>query len=352
MHYGLTRQKKNTNSPRVHNNLGKAYFEAGELKIARDHLEKSVSIIPEYAKTQFNLGNPKHFLERKSFIEGTIKNPNISAANNISIEVGFVEPHFNLASVYLDLGQLENAEVQYRTAIKLKPDYFLAELGLGSVKNMKKEYDLAIIHFLRSITLMKKVTGQQDYAIARLNLGEVYGKTQNYNKAIIELNRAIKTDPSMFLAHYNLGTAYMLTNSYNKAELSFKACLKIKPNHEPALYNLARVYQNKKEWTNSSEVFKKFIKIKGPNPSAYSQIALNNLMSGNMKQANTLYEKALSYEPNHIAALINLGKINYHLGKYKISQSYIKRALKQDLSKGQSDDLKKLLEKTIGLLDS
>ena len=58
----------------------------------------------------------------------------------------------------------------------------------------------------------------------------------------------------------------------------------------------------KKKWINSNEVFKKFIKIKGPNPSVYSQIAWNNLMSGNMGQANTLYEKVLSYEPNHIAA--------------------------------------------------
>ena len=336
---------KNPNSPRVHNNLGKAYYEAGKLKIARSHLEKSVSSIPKYAKTQFNLGNPKHFIERKSRINETTQGLNISDANNISLGVDFAEPHFNLASVYLDLKQLNSAEDQYRAALKLKPDYFSAELGLGSVKNMKKEYDLAIGHFLHSIILMKKATGQKDYALARLNLGEVYGKTQRYNKAIIELNRAIKTDPSMFLAHYNLGTAYMLTKSYNKAELSFKACLKLKPNHEPALYNLARVYQNKKKWMNSNEVFKKFIKIKGPNPSVYSQIAWNNLMSGNTGEANTLYEKVLSYEPNHIAALINLGKINYRLGKYKISQSYIKRALKQDLSQIQSDDLNKLLKK-------
>tara|TARA_B100000959_G_scaffold10825_1_gene10891 strand:+ start:226 stop:2538 length:2313 start_codon:yes stop_codon:yes gene_type:complete len=336
---------KNPKSPRVHNNLGKAYYEAGKLKIARSHLEKSVSSIPKYAKTQFNLGNQKSFIERKNLIDETAQDPNVSYSNNISLEVDFAEPHFNLASVYLDLGQLDAAEVQYRASLKLKPDYFSAELGLGSVKNIKQEYDLAVGHFLHSITLMKKATGQQDYALARLNLGEVYGKTQRYNKAIIELNRAIKTDPSMFLAHYNLGTAYMLTKSYDKAELSFKACLKLKQNHEPALYNLARVYQNKKNWINSNEAFKKFIKIKGPNPSVYSQIAWNNLMSGNMEQANTLYEKVLSYEPNHIVALINLGKINYRLGKYKISESYLKRALKQDLSKTQSDDLNKLLKK-------
>ena len=99
--------------------------------MARTHLEKSVSSIPGYAKTQFNLGNPKYFFERKSIIDGTIHFPNISDANNISLKVDFAEPHFNLASVYLDLGQLDNAEDQYRAALKLKPDYFSAELGLG-----------------------------------------------------------------------------------------------------------------------------------------------------------------------------------------------------------------------------
>ena len=86
---------KNTNSPRVHSNLGKAYYEAGKLEIARSHLEKSVSSIPEYAKRQFNLENPKKFIERKSQIGGTTQNPNIPNANNISLEVDLAEPHFN-----------------------------------------------------------------------------------------------------------------------------------------------------------------------------------------------------------------------------------------------------------------
>ena len=68
-------------------------------------------------------------------------------------------------------------------------------------------------------------------------------------------------------------------------------------------------------------------------------------MSGNIEQASMLYEKVLSYEPTHKAALINLAKINYRFGKYKISQSYIERALKQGLPQTQSDDLNELLKK-------
>ena len=336
---------KNPNSPRVHNNLGKAYYEAGKIKIARSHLEKSVSSIPAYIKNQFNIKNPKSYLERKSISDKTFKERNILKNNNNSLKLDFAEPHYNLANIYLDLEQLESAEHEYRAALKLKPDYYSAEFGLGSVKNKKKEYNLAIDHFLNSIKLMKKTTGKSDYPLARLNLGEVYGKTQNYDKAILELNRALKTDPSMYLAHYNLGTAYMLKGSYDNAETSFKACLKIKSNHEPALFNLGRVYQKKKDWITSNEVFNQFLRIKGPNPNIYSEIAWNNLMVENIDKAIDLYEKVLDYKQNHKDALSNLAKINFRLGKYKISRFYIERALKQSLPQRESDDLNKLLKK-------
>jgi Tfp pilus assembly protein PilF len=74
-------------------------------------------------------------------------------------------------------------------------------------------------------------------------------------------------------------------------------------------------------------------------------------MSGNMEQASTLYEKVINYKPNHKVALINLAKINYNLGKFKIAQVYIERVLKLDLTEPQSDDLNKLL-KTIKSLNS
>jgi protein O-mannosyl-transferase len=336
---------KNPNSPRVHNNLGKAYYEAGKLKIARYHLEKSLSSISDYMKNQYNIKNSIRYLKRKSISDKTFLENNISKTNYILLKFDFAEPHYNLANIYLELEQFDNAEFEYRAALKLKPNYYSAELGLGSVKNKKKEYNLAIEHFLNSITLKKKITGQSDYPLARLNLGEVYGKTKNYDKAILELNRALKNDPSMYLAHYNLGTAYMLKESYDNAEISFKACLKIKPNHEPGLFNLARVYQKKKNWIASNEIFNEFLKLKGPNPNVYSEIAWNNLMNNDINKAISLYEKVLSYEPNHQVALINLAKINFRLGKHKISRFYIERSLKQSLPKPQSDDLKELLKK-------
>jgi protein O-mannosyl-transferase len=335
---------KNPNSSRVHNNLGKAYFEKGQLGRARIHFEKSVSIIPEYVRTQFNIKNKNLLSKEKNIRNKTLPKTKPSNSNINLFKADFAEPHFNLASVYLDLGKLEDAETEYKSALYLKPDYYAAELGLGSVKNMKQDYDLAIQHFIKSIEIMKKTTGQPDYLIARLNLGEVYGKTQRYNDAIAEFDKVIKADPSMFLAHFNLGTAYMLMGANDKAEHAFKECLSINPNHEPALFNLSQVYQNQDQWGKSNSILIKFLKIKGPNSSAYSAMAWNTLMLGKLEEASKLYEQVLGFESKNREALINLAKINYNLGKLSMSESYIKRALKLGLHESQSIELEKLLK--------
>ena len=336
---------KNPNSPRVHNNLGKAFYEAGDLNLARVHLEKSVSSIPEYVKTQYNIKNLENIYEKIARGKIISKNTSVIEGNEFRLKANFAEPHYNLASVYLDLGRLDDAEIEYEKALTLKPNYYSAELGMGSVKNLKGQYDFAIGHFLKSIDLIRKTTGQSDYALARLNLGEVYGKTKRFSQAIEELTRAVKADPSMIEAHFNLGTAYMLINSYDKAELSFKTCLDINQNYGPALFNLAQVYQKKKLLENSNNIFKKFIKVKGPNSAAYLAIAWNNMISGNINQASKLYIKVLNLEPNNHVALINLARIYYQLGKKVIARSYIERALKLNLPPAEINDLTQLLKK-------
>ncbi|MCH8157378.1 MAG: tetratricopeptide repeat protein [Nitrospinae bacterium] len=337
---------KNPHSSRVHNNLGKAYYEAGKLDVARVHLEKSVAGIPKYALAQYNIASPELFLKRRQ--EANAGNRDLkaktSATDRFQLKADFAEPHYNLASVYLDLGQLDAAETQYRAALALKPEYFAAELGLGSLQNQKGNYDLAIEHFLRSIESMRRVTGQDEYALARLNLGEVYGKTQRYREAIAELTQAVQADPSMTAAHFNLGTAYMFTGALDAAEHSFKTCLKLNGSYEPALFNLARVYQNKNQWEASTLMFQRFLEVKGPAPAVYSAMAWNHLQSGKTEQAKSLYEKTLALEPNHPEALVNLAKIHYRLGQNDTSRAYLERALKLNLPEAQASELSQMLK--------
>ena len=58
--------KKNPASSRAHNNLGKAYFENGDLALAAYHFEKSIANIPKFVEGKFNLKKVDEFLARKN----------------------------------------------------------------------------------------------------------------------------------------------------------------------------------------------------------------------------------------------------------------------------------------------
>jgi tetratricopeptide (TPR) repeat protein len=136
-----------------------------------------------------------------------------------------VEPHYNLASVYLDQGRLDDAEKEYLKTLTLRPGHLSSRIGLSSVYNQKGLYDQAIASLKLAINLPKS---DPNFALARLNLGELYGKTGKIENAIKEWEAALKINPSLLPAHFNLGTAYMMTGKLELAVNAFKHCLRKK----------------------------------------------------------------------------------------------------------------------------
>ncbi len=289
--------KKNPHSSRIHNNIGKAYYENRQLKPALFHLQKSVEIIPRHVSRQYNVSDPVKFLQRLSERKDHATSSAGLQNGDLMIKSNLVEPHYNLASVYLDLDRLDEAEREYQTAIRLKPDHFAAYFGLGSVHTLKQQYDPAAENYRQAIEKRRKVTGEADYPLARLNLGQLYGRKGQYAEAVGELKLAVRHDPSLGLAHYNLGTAYLMLNKLDNAEHSFKTCLQLNANFEPASFNLAKVYQQKKDWSKSTRQFERFLEAKGPDANAYFEIGRNFEQQRRLDDAVKYYRMALVSNP-------------------------------------------------------
>ena len=285
--------KKNPFSSRTHNNLGKAYYEKGRLDEALFHFQKSNENIQTHLTGQYNLANPEEFLKRQTGNKHNGK----ADASALQIIANLAEPHYNLASVYLDKNNLKQAEREYQISIRLNPNYFSAHLGLGSVYARSEKLDLAIESFHKAIQKRKSAMGEEDYPLARLNLGEIYGRTGKFEDAIRELSLAVQYDPSMFLGYYNLGLAYLMTGKLNEAERALAACLALRNRFEPALFHLARVAQAKGEWELSTRQFEKFLSIKGEDAGAYYQIGWNYQQAGQPVLARKHLHRALESNP-------------------------------------------------------
>ena len=330
-------------SPRTHNNLGKAYYENGQLEQALIHFLKANENIQQRLARQYNLTDPAEVLGRRAgeFPNGGGKAP----TPPLQIVADLSEPHYNLASVYLDLGNLEQAKLEYRTAIRLNPDYFDAMLGLGSVHARMGQTDQAIDFFRQSIQKRKSVTGKQDYPLARLNLGEIYGRSGKFEESVRELSLAVMHDPSMVLGHYNLGVAYLMTGNLAQAERALTTCLTLNDRFEPALFNLARVTQAKGEWERSTRQFENFLSVKGADARAYFQIGWNYQQAGQWGKAGEHYEKALAIKPGFLKARVNLGKIYTQSKQYDLARRHLQKALQSNPPSELAEEISQWLRK-------
>lgn len=292
--------RKNPSSSRAHNNLGKAYFDKGNLTRATYHFEKSIANIPKFIENKFNLKNAEEFLSRKKISDN-------SNSSNLKIAAELVEPHYNLASIYLDQGKLILAEKEYLKTLSIRPHHTSAKIGLGSVYNKKGLYEKAEKLYRQAIKDKELQNGNSFFPLAHLNLGEVYGKTGKISLAIIEWEQAIQQDPFLLPAYFNLGTALMMQGEYNRAENYLLKCLEINNKHEPALFNLALTTQKQMHWQESIDRFNNYIAVTGLRPSALTQIGFNYLNLNDWKNAQSFFEKSLSIVPTDMNTLILLG---------------------------------------------
>ena len=334
--------KKNPASSRAHNNLGKAYFEKGDLELATYHFKKSIANIPKFVEDKFNLKKANGFLVRKK--PSTIFNFN---NQNLRIAAELVEPHYNLASVYLDQGKIDLAEKEYLKTLALRPKHISAKIGLGSVYNQKGLFEKAEKFYNQAITDNKSQGGNSPLPIAHLNLGEVFGKTARIPKAIKEWELAIQQDPSLLPAQFNLGIAFMMQGKLDNAENYFLKCLELNGRFEPALFNLALVKQKQFHWKESNKIFNNYIAVAGLSPSVLTNIGFNYLKLNEFSNAKTFLRKSLKMAPTNINTLVILGDVFSAQRMIKEAEKNYRIALKLNKDSKREELLKNKISKII-----
>jgi protein O-mannosyl-transferase len=334
--------KKNPFSPRSHNNLGKTYYEKGDLALAAHHLENSVANISRFIDSQYNIKSAEEFLLRREKMTGQKFDSKLDPSKSIGLLAEMVEPHFNLASVYLDQGRLDKAEQEYLKTLALRPGHLSSRIGLSSVYNKKGLYDRAT-EILELLINENQSSVDHSFALARLNLGELYGKTGKIENAIAQWKAALKIDSSLLPAHFNLGTAYMMTDKLQLAENAFKHCLKLNNRYEPALFNLAKVYQRQGKWEESTRQFKNFLKVIGPRSSAYAEIGFNFIQQTDWKNAQIFFEKSVSLQPGNLNARISLAETFVNLGQVNKARELFQAILKMRPDPDQKEAVNKML---------
>jgi len=195
---------------------------------------------------------------------------------------------FNLATIYMDLGRLEEAEKYFKQGLEKDP-------------SDEK---------------------------ARVNLAEVYKAQGKPGLARFELERAISLEPNSALAHSNLGSLYLSMGELENAEAELRIALKIDPDFELAHYNLGQVLDRRGAYQEALEHFQKAYQQNSGYPDNALWAGIMLLKLNQPDKAEKWAQKALALDQKYYMAWYYLGLAEKEQGKNDDALAAFQNALK------------------------
>src|ERR1035438_5772302 len=144
--------------------------------------------------------------------------------------------HFQAAQEAERAKELPTAVIEYRAALKLKPEIAEAWVNLGLDLYVMKNDDEAIVAFQQALKRKPDLLG------ANLFLGMAYLRATQYEKAIVPLKKVTTLYPKELKAYINLSYAYQETGHLEESARVLEKANELFPNNTEVLYNRGKSY--------------------------------------------------------------------------------------------------------------
>jgi Tfp pilus assembly protein PilF len=141
----------------------------------------------------------------------------------LAITPSDVEAHLGLAEAYRRKGLLAETEAQLREGLRIDPTYKEASFALG-VTHLQQE------RYAEAVTVFQSLADDPTFirpTRALVNLGWAHYKSGKLPEAQASLGRALKADPSNYIAYLDLGIIAYDQANWVEAVQNFEACVKI-----------------------------------------------------------------------------------------------------------------------------
>ncbi len=278
----------------AHNNLGVCLLNAGDLAAADSHFAEAVRIRPRYPEALVNLGlcRAKGGREAEAFdlIQKAVQFRGTAVA------------HYNLAKLLEQRGSLEQAELHYRTALKLKPELADAWYNLGVLKAKQGKPDEAAQFYTTALEI------QPAYSEVRLSFGALLASQQQFDAAIAQFQAVLQAAPDNADAQFNLAAALNAKGDLAGAAEHYAAACRLRPDDLEARQNLGLVLLSQGKTAEAAEVFQEVLRAR-PEARTHHLLALALDAQGQAEAALVQYRQAVRLNPNAAVYLNDLAWI-------------------------------------------
>ncbi len=219
-------------------------------------------------------------------------------------------------------GKYEKAEVAYREAIRLKPDYPVAHYILGTALERQGKYEKAKVAYREAIRL------KPDYPVAHFNLGTALWEQGKHEEAKVAYREAIRLKPDYPEAHYFLGTALWMQGKYEEAEVAYREAIRLKPDDPEAHYFLGTALEWQGKYEEAEVAYREAIRLKPDYPEAHYFLGTALEWQGKYEEAEVAYREAIRLKPDYPEAHFNLGTALERQGKYEEAKVAYREAIR------------------------
>jgi Flp pilus assembly protein TadD len=240
------------------------------------------------------------------------------------------ELHRFMGTTLADEGKLDRSLAELREALRLRPHYFEATLGLGVVLDRRGETAAAIPYLREADRLRPKdakvqlslgealarqgnVEGavalyrealrfQPSYPELHFSLGIALLRQRKIDQAIDELTRAVELRPSYVQVYNILGGAFALSGRLDEAAAQYRIALRLDPDDAASRIDLGLTLARQGESAEAVAQLREAVRRNGRNPEAHHVLAAILVNMGRIREAAAEFEEVLRLRPDDAQA--------------------------------------------------
>ncbi len=279
---------------RPHYSLGKALAKQGKWEEAIAHYQKALEIEPYWEEARQSLAEAKEKLGGKTVPESQRKSINKSP-----------NPHYSLAKVLEEKGELIEAIAHYQKAIEIEPKNPDFNNYLGDIFKKTGDLEAGIKAY------QKAIENEPNFWEVHHKLGNLWQEMDNLDDAIVAYKKSIELNADFSWSYNNLGNVLLKLGQWEEAVNIYRQAIELNPNFEWSYYNLAESLVQLKRWDEAIPVYRKAIALAPNLPKVKEKLhyALHQKVTSGLQNASYYYQKAIEIDPKDIHARSQLNKI-------------------------------------------
>ena len=226
----------------------------------------------------------------------------IQYRNAIKVRPQWPEAHYKLAKTYEAAGDYVNAYSEYARAADLEPSNVDAQIRAGTLLLVAGEFDAART---RAELALK---ADPNHVPAHILLGNSQAGLNELGSALRQIEQAITLEPSYAPAWTALGGVKFLRGRRDEAAAAFRKGIDLAPKSVDARLALANFQWATGDLAKTEQTLKGALALESANPSAHRALALLYLTTNRAPAAEPHF-RALASQPNGKLALAD-----YYMG--------------------------------------